>query len=144
MTNQSDWFDSYSSVSADPIMQANLDFLADSRGDKVNAGIGMIMDPKTKKPFVSPTLKKIGKEIAFDDNGYLPSHGFDKYLDAHAQFLIFGDDLWSQLKPTIVKAQTIGGTNALELTTELLDLALPVDKKQILLDTGWPKHQKKF
>lgn len=144
MSNQSNWFDSYLEVPADPIMQANLDFLADSRINKVNAGIGMIMDPKTKKPFVSPTLKKIGKEIAFDDNGYLPSHGFDEYLDIHAQQLIFGDALWGRIKSTIVKAQTIGGTNALELAGELLDLGLSINQKQLLLDSGWPNHPKIF
>lgn len=125
-------------------MQANLDYIADSRAHKVNAGIGMIMDPKTGKPFVSKTLQKIGKEIAFDDNGYLPSHGHEAYLSLHAKHLIFGNDLWEAMHTTTVKAQTIGGTNALELAGEILKMGLNKNNWALLLDTGWPNHPKIF
>lgn len=138
------WFEIFKPISPDPIMQANLDFLADPRLNKINAGIGMIMDPKSKKPFVSAILKKIGKAIAFDDNGYLPSHGHEGYLDAHARYLIFGEALWEKIKPSTVWAQTIGGTNALELSAELLSMSLLSDHKKLLLDTGWPNHPKIF
>ena len=138
------WYSNFTASLPDPIMRVNLDYIADTRPNKINAGIGMIMDPKTNKPFVSTVLKHIGKEIAFNDNGYLPSNGHKGYLLAHGQYLIFGTEIWDNVAGSLIMAQTIGGTNALVLASKVLEQSLQNHQKKLLIDTGWPNHPKIF
>lgn len=139
------WYTKFKPVPPDPIMLTGMEFAADKRVNKVNAGIGMIMDPKTGRPFIYQTVAKVAKQIAFDDVSYLPSIGHSGYLEAHARELVFGPDLWNALdKKKIVWTQTLGGTKAMSLTKQLLNLSLSKSDRQVLIDPGWPNNKKIF
>lgn len=147
------WTKRFHEAPPDPIMQANAEYTADTRPEKVNAGIGMIMDPKTGMPFAPKIVRKIGKEIAFVDSGYLSSMGYVPYLVSHARELVFGKELWAKISKKredrerpdgVVLAQTIGGTKALSLAATILDISLNKLEMNILLDTGWPNYNKIF
>ena len=141
------WIDNFEQTPRDPIMQENIEFLEDRRPEKVNAGIGMIMDERRGRVFVPAVVVRVGKKLAFENVGYLESAGHTGYLESHARELVFGPELWSQIqrkkgeKPeTLVWAQTIGGTNALKWAATLLELGLLQGHKKLLLDPGWPNH----
>ena len=88
------WYDKFKAYLPDPIMNVNLEYISDKRPNKINAGVGMIMDPQSGKPFVPTAIRKIGKEIAFENNAYLPSEGHLGYLYSHASELVFSSDIW--------------------------------------------------
>lgn len=143
--NHSSWVSKFQSVPPDPIMRTQIEFQTDIRPNKINAGIGMIMNPKTGKPFVTEVVKEIGKKIAFDDVSYLTSIGHTGYLESHGRELVFGEDLWSEIsKETLVWAQAMGGTKAMSLAAQLLIRALDRQNRQLLLDPGWPNNLKIF
>lgn len=146
------WYDSYETIPPDAIMQAGLEFQNDTRPNKVNAGIGMILDSSTGKPFVPPVVQSVAQDIGLYDAGYLPSHGHNGYLEAHARELVFGPELWSKMggvnggrKPdNFVWAQTLGGTKALNLAATLLKLNMATGERNLLLDKGWPNYFRIF
>jgi len=146
------WISAFENTPTDPIMRINIEYRADPRTNKINAGIGMILDPKTSKPFVPSIVKKVAQQIALDDVAYLPSLGHVGYLDAHARYMVFGETVWEQLSQnieglrphTVVWAQTFGGTKALSLAAALLSQSLTNEQKHIIVDTGWPNYNKIF
>ena len=147
------WYDKFKAYLPDPIMNVNLEYISDKRPNKINAGVGMIMDPQSGKPFVPTAIRKIGKEIAFENNAYLPSEGHLGYLYSHASELVFSSDIWKgfyqkhkiDYRPeSVVWAQTIGGTKAINLTAKLISLSIPPNERNLLLDSGWPNYFKIF
>jgi len=143
------WTEKFEEALPDSSMRANIEFSQDSRPEKVNAGIGMIRDEKTGEAFVPEVVKRIGKEICFEDVRYLISSGHQGYIESHARELVFGKNLWGELyetekkkkSNTVVWAQTLGGTGGLAWTAQLLERALPREQRVLLLDPGWPNYR---
>lgn len=146
------WYDTLENTPADPIMKIGLEFQNDTRPEKVNAGIGMILNPNTGKPFVAQVIQDIAKEIIFYDSGYLPSSGHAEYLELHAKHLVFGEELWGMVSnnssgkrpDTVAWAQTLGGTKALRLIADLLCMSTSDENRKLLIDSGWPNYSKIF
>lgn len=146
-----DWTNNFDSLPADPIMAARAEYVADKRKNKINAGIGMIFDFKKGLPFIPSVVLETSKKIGFSNTSYQGSSGSPEFLYLNGKHLVFGEDLWDELygkdqkKPaSMVWAQTLGGTNALYLAKEILQMSTPDSKRILYLDPGWPNHPNIF
>ncbi len=139
---ETDW--NVEGTKPDANMEANVAFKACPHPDKINAGIGMIMDGKVA--FTPSIVRKIGREIAFNDTGYLSSAGNQEYLELNARHLVFGEIVWEELggMDNVVATQTMGGTGALFVASDFLNEVLPEKNKNLLLDPGWGNHRNIF
>jgi aspartate/tyrosine/aromatic aminotransferase len=139
--------------SAEPtdIEQAVRDFDADTRPDKVNLGVGLVMI--NGKPFTPEIVFEMQENFERPramDTGYLPASGNESYLAGHAN-LVFGQEWWDgirtehQQKPeSIVWAQVFGGSGSLNIAANVLQDHLDKDQRIILLDRGWAYYTEIF
>lgn len=128
----------------DPIMQANAEWPAFAREhpDAINTTIGVIIDPDAGKPWrpltVQRALEHAATKIVEDQlYGYQPPAG--------SEDLLFGVKTMYDVTGTSesLAYQALGGTGALQLTKEALT-SLLTGPKELLLDPGWPNHQRIF
>jgi len=138
-------------VGDDPIMQTKEDFRASTAKDKINAGVGVVIDPSTGKPQQLDVYREARRDYD-PDTGYLNQIGHQPYLEEHARRLVFGEEIWGSMQQNLenddrrpdnmVWAQSIGGTGGLALASALLRKGLRESK--LLIDPGWGNHLKVF
>ncbi len=128
----------------DPIMQANAAWPAFAREhpDAINTTIGVIIDPDSGKPWRPSTVQRALEHAATtiveeQMYGYQPPAGNDELL--YGVKTIY--DVTGTSEP--LAYQALGGTGALQLTKEALATLL-AGPKELLLDPGWPNHQRIF
>lgn len=100
-------------------------------GVMVNPETGGIWRPQSVTSARQQALDQINETKQF---GYQPMHGNDDFLFETVKF-VFGreaDDIFNY--------QTLGGTGALSLASEVLSHLLPGQKPQLIFDSGWPNH----
>ena len=122
--------------------QAEWPGIVATHGDAaINATIGVLLDPATKKPFqpstISGALQTTIAEIeSSNDRGYQSQRGNAAYLKAHSEWVLgtYNQD-WPQ-------AQSLGGTGGLRLAANLI--ADVSESNSLLLDGGWGNHNKVF
>lgn len=125
----------------DEIFNLNKEFIADPRIDKINGGIGVIVDEKGK-PYVLPVVQKVITQIRFDNFNYLPVAG-DKEFLANSASIVFGNNLDHQLDANIAKQGVAGGTNGLFILSSFI--AQQDNHPRILLSNPtWENHRKIF
>lgn len=136
-------FDGLQPEALDPIMAGFQEFAADTRGDKVNLGVGMYYDEDGRIPImdvVKAAEARIAPTIA--TWGYLQPDGLPALREA-AKRLVFGDALADSMGARIVTVQSLGGTGALKLGADVIRRLAP-DSTVMLSRPTWGNHPSIF
>jgi len=127
----------------DPIIGLTEAYVADSRPNKVNLGVGVYCDENGKIPLLRAVREAERARVeAGLPRGYLPIEGLATY-DAAVQKLLFGPDSPLIAAGRLVTAQALGGTGALKIGADLLKRLNP--QAQVLIsDPSWENHRALF
>lgn len=127
----------------DPILGQTEVFLADTRADKVNLGVGVYYDDNGKLPILRAVKKAEEDRIAKGaPKGYLPIDGPAAYNKA-VQSLLFGADSEPVKSGRVVTVEALGGTGGLKVGADFLKKLLPSSKVAIS-DPTWENHRGVF
>lgn len=105
----------------DPLFGLKARYVADSRSDKVDLGIGAYRD-NNGKPWILPTVKNAEHKLinsADYNHEYLSISGFEPFLKESAK-VILGEDSVAIKQNRIVSQQSLSGTGALHLAGSFL------------------------
>ncbi|MGR8023329.1 amino acid aminotransferase [Burkholderia cenocepacia] len=124
----------------DPILSLMEKFVADSRPDKTNLGIGLYYDEAGKIP-VLESVRQAATLIR--DTGkphtYLPMEGDAVYRSA-VQNVVFGRDSEAVQSGRIATIQSIGGSGAIHVAARFLKASLP-ESGIWISDPTWDNHR---
>lgn len=127
----------------DPILGLTEAFNADTRGTKVNLGVGVYYDENGKLPLLGAVkaAEKVRLEAA-PARGYQPIEGLAAYNQA-VQNLVFGADSAVVRENRVITFEALGGTGALKVGADYLKRLLP-NAKLIISDPSWENHRALF
>lgn len=127
----------------DPILGLSEAYKADPNPNKINLAVGVYKDANGQTP-VLETVKEAEKRILAEENtkGYLPMTGEPVYC-ACVQDLLFGEDHEIISSKRAATAQCPGGTGALRVAGDYLNLLHP-GAKIWLSDPTWANHNTIF
>ncbi|EFW98951.1 DNA replication factor c subunit [Grosmannia clavigera kw1407] len=111
-------------------------FVDDPSPDKITLGAGVYRD-ENAKPWTLPSVKLALSRLP-DVHDYLPSEGFPPFVQA-ARELLFGS-LTAELSPRLATIQTIAGTGACHVGTELLIRLQRKPTAVWIADPTWINH----
>ncbi len=127
----------------DPILGLNEAFLADSRENKINLGVGVYFDEEGKIPLLNcvhiAEKKRVEKNLP---RNYLPIDGLKSYNLA-VQKLLFGEDSDLLQSSRVVTVQSLGGTGALKIGADFLTRFLK-EKNAFVSEPTWANHRSIF
>ncbi|MBM2886609.1 aspartate/tyrosine/aromatic aminotransferase [Chromobacterium phragmitis] len=127
----------------DPILGLNEAFNADTRGTKVNLGVGVYSNDDGKIPLLAAVQAAEKARLeALPARGYQPIEGSAAY-DVAVQKLLFGADSELLSAGRVVTAQALGGTGALKIGADFLKRLNPAAKVYIS-DPSWENHRALF
>jgi aromatic-amino-acid transaminase len=127
----------------DPIIGLTEAFVADSRANKVNLGVGVYCDDNGKVPLLRAVREAERARVeAGLPRGYLPIEGLAAY-DAAVQKILFGADSPLIAAGRLVTAQALGGTGALKIGADFLKRIRP-DAQVLISDPSWENHRALF
>ncbi len=123
----------------DPILGLTEAFVADTRTDKVNLGVGVYLGEDGKVPLLG-CVQQAEAQLAQNPTprGYLPIDGLKAYNDG-VRGLIFGADHELVVNSRVVTIQGLGGTGGLRIGAEFLKSLSA--KKVLLSSPSWENHQ---
>jgi len=127
----------------DPILGLNESFNADTRGTKVNLGVGVYFDDNGKIPLLAAV--KAAEDVrvkAALPRGYQPIEGAPAYNQA-VQNLLLGKDSALIANGQVITAQALGGTGALKIGADYLKRLSP-NAKVYISDPSWENHRALF
>lgn len=127
----------------DPILGLTEAFVADTRTDKVNLGVGVYLGDDGKVPLLDCVrAAEAGLAAAPAPRSYLPIDGLPAYNKAVRE-LVFGVDSEPVTSGRVVTVQALGGTGALKIGAEFLKTteARPV---ALISNPSWENHQALF
>ncbi len=132
-------FKNVKTAPADPIMGLTETFKADPNPDKINLSVGVYKDATGHTP-VLESVKEAEKRVLEqeDSKGYLPMTGEPAYC-ARVQELLFGEDHEIIANKRAATAQCPGGTGALRVVGDYLNVVHP-DASLWLSDPTWANH----
>lgn len=127
----------------DPILSLQQAYLAETRADKVNLGIGAYQDASG----AIPTLRSVAAvrpalAAATGPTPYQPIAGSKQYRDLVTE-LVLGSDRYNQVSERVVAIQSLGGSGALRVGCDMLKRYFP-DSKVYISAPSWPNHQAIF
>ncbi len=127
----------------DPILGLTEAYVADTRPDKVNLGVGIYYDEQGRIPLLD-TVREVEQSLAARGlpRGYIPIDGLPAYTKATQQ-LLFGADSALLEAGRVATSQTIGGSGALRVGADLLKRVLPTAKIAIS-NPSWENHRVVF
>lgn len=127
----------------DPILGLTETYLADSRPNKVNLGVGVYYDDNGKLPLLRAVEKaeesRIAKGLA---RGYQPIDGPAAYNKA-VQALLFGESSPELTSGRVVTMDTLGGTGGLKVGADYLRRLIP-SSNVLISDPTWENHRGVF
>ncbi|MBX3681076.1 MAG: aminotransferase class I/II-fold pyridoxal phosphate-dependent enzyme, partial [Rhodocyclaceae bacterium] len=127
----------------DPILGLNEAFAADTRGSKVNLGVGVYYDDNGKIPLLAAVRSAEKARLeAQPPRGYQPIEGNAAY-NSGVQNLLFGKDSALLANGQVVTIQALGGTGALKVGADYLKRLLPGTTVYIS-DPSWENHRALF
>ncbi|WP_082190345.1 aromatic amino acid transaminase [Frateuria defendens] len=128
----------------DPILGLTEAFLADSRPNKVNLGVGIYVDDAGRIP-VLRSVQQVELQLAQSPRprGYLPIDGLPAYNQA-TQKLLFGAESPLLAAGRVATAQTIGGSGALRVGAELLKQVAGAGARLAISNPSWGNHHAVF
>nr|WP_245546409.1 amino acid aminotransferase [Frateuria aurantia] len=127
----------------DPILGLTEAYVADTRAEKVNLGVGIYYDEQGRIPLLD-TVREVEQSLAAKGlpRGYIPIDGLPAYTKA-TQRLLFGADSSLLEAGRVATSQTIGGSGALRVGADLLKRVLPKAKIAIS-NPSWENHRVVF
>ncbi|NMG74060.1 amino acid aminotransferase [Aromatoleum diolicum] len=127
----------------DPILGLNEAFNADTRGDKVNLGVGVYYDDNGKIPLLAAVKNAEKARLeTMPPRGYQPIEGAAAYNNA-VQNLLFGKDSALIANGQVVTIQALGGTGALKVGADYLKRLIP-GATVYISDPSWENHRALF
>ncbi len=127
----------------DPILGLTETYLADTRPEKVNLGVGVYYDDNGKLPLLRAVKKAEEARIAKGlPRGYQPIDGHAAYNNA-VQNLLFGADSAEVTSGRVITLDTLGGTGGLKVGADYLKRLLPGSAVAIS-DPTWENHRGVF
>ncbi len=136
-------FDAVTLAPRDPILGLTEAYVADTRSNKVNLGVGVYYDDNGKLPLLN-CIKK-AEEIRIANapaRGYQPIEGAAAYNQAVAG-LLFGASSPLIADKRVITIETLGGTGALKVGADYLHRLLP-NAKVAISDPSWENHRALF
>lgn len=132
-------FSSIEHYEGDPILGLIDKFVADTKGDKVNLGVGVYYDESGKLP-VLECVKKAEQQIADPilPRPYLPMEGLASHRKG-CQELLFGKEAQVLKDNRVATIATIGGSGALKVGAEFIHQWFPQSKCYVS-DPTWGNH----
>lgn len=127
----------------DPILGLTEQFIADTRPNKVNLGVGVYTNDEGKLPLLKAVRHaELARIEAAAARGYLPIEGLAAYNQAVKQLLLGAD---SQLiaDNRALTVQALGGTGALKIGADFLKRLVP-GAKVAISDPSWENHRALF
>ena len=127
----------------DPILGLNEQFAADTNPKKVNLGVGVYFDDKSKLPLlacVQAAEKALMDKAA--SRGYLPIDGIAAY-DSAVKVLVFGAESAAVQEGRIATVQALGGTGGLKIGADFLKKINP-EAQVLISDPSWENHRALF
>ena len=132
-------FEHVKKYAGDPILGLKDKFVADTKADKVNLGVGVYYDEDGKLPVlecVQTAEKRIADPIS--PRPYLPMAGFAGHRKG-CQELLFGKDAKVLQENRVATIATIGGSGALRVGAEFIHEWFPQSKCYVS-DPTWGNH----
>ena len=132
-------FEHVKKYAGDPILGLKDKFVADTKADKVNLGVGVYYDEDGKLPVlecVQTAEKRIADPIS--PRPYLPMAGFAGHRKG-CQELLFGKDAKVLQENRVATIATIGGSGALRVGAEFIHEWFPQSKCYVT-DPTWGNH----
>jgi aromatic-amino-acid transaminase len=127
----------------DPIIGLTEAFVADTRPQKVNLGVGVYCDDNGRIPLLRAVREAERVRVeAGVPRGYLPIEGLAAY-DAAVQKILFGADSPLIGAGRLVTAQALGGTGALKIGADFLKRISP-NAQVLISDPSWENHRALF
>ncbi len=127
----------------DPILGLTETYLADTRPEKVNLGVGVYYDDNGKLPLLRAVKKAEEERVKKGlPRGYQPIDGPAAYNKA-VQALLFGADSDEFKSGRVITVDTLGGTGGLKVGADYLHKLLPGSKVAIS-DPTWENHRSVF
>jgi aromatic-amino-acid transaminase len=127
----------------DPILGLTEAFVADTRADKVNLGVGVYLGEDGLVPLLD-CVRQAESALASTPTarGYLPIDGMPSYNKAVRE-LVFGADTEPITSGRVVTVQGLGGTGGLRIGAEFLKSTSAL-RKVLLSNPSWENHQALF
>ncbi|MEO6801393.1 MAG: amino acid aminotransferase [Rhodanobacter sp.] len=128
----------------DPILGLTETYLADTRADKINLGVGIYVDELGQIPLMR-AVHQVEEAMAASarPRGYLPIDGLPAYIQLTQQ-LLFGADSPLLHAGRVATAQTIGGSAALRVAADLLKQVAGSGAKIAISNPSWGNHHVVF
>ncbi|MEY3572365.1 MAG: amino acid aminotransferase [Burkholderiaceae bacterium] len=127
----------------DPILGLTEAFVADTRTEKVNLGVGVYYDDQGKLPLLNCVKTAEANRIAASPaRGYQPIEGAAAYNKA-VQTLLFGAEHPLLAAQRVVTIEALGGTGALKVGADLLRRFFP-QASVAISDPSWENHRALF
>ncbi len=134
------FFASVEMAPGDPILGLTETFVADSRANKINLGVGIYVDEQGRVPML-PSVREVEQRLATLERprGYLPIDGLAAYNQVTQQ-LLFGAESALLAAGRAATAQTIGGSAALRVAADVLKQVAGAGAKIAISDPSWGNH----
>lgn len=127
----------------DPILGLTEAYLADTRADKVNLGVGVYLGEDGRVPLLECVrAAETGLAAAPTARGYLPIDGLPAYTKAVRE-LVFGVESEPVASGRVVTIQGLGGTGALKIGAEFLKLTDAL-RTVLISSPSWENHEALF
>jgi aromatic-amino-acid transaminase len=132
-------FDHVPSVTGDPILSLQEVYARDERPGKVNLSIGLYYDEIGRVPELSSVrIARDRIQSRYQAGGYQPMAGAANYRRA-VQALLFGADHPVVAAGRVATIQTLGGSGALKIGSDLLKTHFP-NAEVWISDPSWDNH----
>jgi len=127
----------------DPILGLTELYLADTRPEKVNLGVGVYYDDNGKLPLLRAVKKAEEERVKKGmPKGYQPIDGPAAYNKA-VQAMLFGADSPEVKSGRVITIDTLGGTGGLKVGADYLKRLLP-NSQVAISDPTWENHRGVF
>ena len=141
----SKYFTEVKELPPDPLFGLKARYVADSRLDKVDLGIGAYRD-NNGKPWILPAVRKAERKLIDLDgynHEYLLISGYEPFLEQSAK-VILGDDSLAIKEGAVVSQQSLSGTGALHLAGAFLKQFYAGNHTIYLSKPTWANHNQIF
>ncbi|KAF3988128.1 hypothetical protein FT663_03671 [Candidozyma haemuli var. vulneris] len=141
----SKYFTEVKELPPDPLFGLKARYVADSRSDKVDLGIGAYRD-NNGKPWILPAVRKAERKLIDSDgynHEYLSISGYEPFLEQSAK-VILGDDSSAIKEGAVVSQQSLSGTGALHLAGAFLKQFYAGNHTIYLSKPTWANHNQIF
>lgn len=139
------YFSQITELPPDPLFGLKARYVADTRADKVDLGIGAYRD-NNGKPWILPAVRKAERKL-IDSEGYNHEYlliaGFEPFLNESAK-VILGRDSKAIKNSTLVSQQSLSGTGALHLAGAFLKQFYAGNHTVYLSKPTWANHNQIF